>query len=254
MSYPQFFDIARGLVQQGKVVRQFGTNPAVGTTYVPVTRAGVYQTPQPAGAVQLRIRAGGDPADSAVGTGAREITIEGIGPDGLPVSEAIATAGASASSLTAQSFIRVTRAYVSQSGSYGSQTVFSHAGSILIEDGAGNLWCRIHDTTIPRGQTEIAVYTVPRYQRFYLAELTIETDPANKINVVLFERRNILESAPPYSAMRMLFEFPSISGYNSVSLNPPIVVPELTDIGFLATIGSGTAAVSCSLNGVELRV
>lgn len=253
MSYPQLFDIARGLVQHGRPIRRFGINEAVGGSLAPVARGGVYRTLQSGAGVNLRIRAGGNAGDSAAGAGAREITIEGIDDDGLYVTETVATAGASASAATQTHFIRISRAYVSHSGTYATQTAPSHLGTINIEDTAGNLWAVIQDGEIPFGATDIAVYTVPRYQRFYLFDFIVETDPSNKCEVILYERRNILETAPPYSGMSILHVFPATSGFTQVILSAPIVVPELTDIGFMAMTRTGTITVSAKLNGVELR-
>jgi len=49
------------------LIQKFGANPAVGTTFVPVSDGGIYMTPQAAGAKALRIRAGGNANDTADG-------------------------------------------------------------------------------------------------------------------------------------------------------------------------------------------
>lgn len=57
--------------------RKFGDNPAVGTTYEIIeSGGGVY--PWPTSAQPVRIRAGGNAADTAGGAGARSILVTGL--------------------------------------------------------------------------------------------------------------------------------------------------------------------------------
>ena len=76
-SRESYFEAAKGNITGSTIVNKFGRNASVGTTYVPVTVGGVYNTPQPAAATTLRIKAGGDANDAAAGTGAREVTVVG---------------------------------------------------------------------------------------------------------------------------------------------------------------------------------
>jgi hypothetical protein len=60
----------------------------------------------------------------------------------------------------------------------------------------------------------------------------------------LFQRQNILETAPPYTAMRLIFEAGGLlEGYEHVYTSPSNAFPALTDIGFLALVSTGTADV-----------
>ena len=68
-TYP-WLDISRSLASGISVVKKFGRNPAVGTSFVPVTQGSVYQTPQSGSATTLRIKAGGSANDTAAGSGA----------------------------------------------------------------------------------------------------------------------------------------------------------------------------------------
>ena len=69
-----WLNVQRGNVPGASVVHKFGRNAAV-TTMAPIAFGGVYQTPQPASATTLRVKAG-NTNDTAAGSGAREITIQ----------------------------------------------------------------------------------------------------------------------------------------------------------------------------------
>ena len=253
MSYPSGLDIARGIVTNARAVRQYGRNSAVSSTFVPVSRGGIYRTPQVGSEQALRIRAGGNANDSAAGSGAREITLVGLDATGEPITETIATNGASASALSSLEFLRLTDAFVSKSGTYATQTALSHAGTINIEDAAGNLWAIIQDTDIPRGDAEIAAYSVPVNRSLYISHVRLQSDLANKTNLVMFKRSGILQTAAPYNGMQLIAEFPSLSGVEIMTYDPPIRIEQLSDVGFLAKSSSGTIDVCVGFDGFEVR-
>lgn len=253
MSYPSGLDIARGIVTGARAVRQYGRNAAVSSTFVPVSRGGVYRTPQVGSQQALRVRAGGNANDTAGGSGAREITLYGLDVNGEPITDTIATAGASASGFSTKQFLRLTDAAVTKSGTYATQTALSHAGTISIEDSAGNLWSRIQDTDIPRGTAEIGAYTVPNNRSLYISHIRLQSDEANKTNLVMFKRSGILQTAAPYDGMQLILEFPSLSGIEMLTYDPPIRIEQLSDVGFLAKSDSGTISVSVGFDGFEVR-
>lgn len=252
MTYPSSLDISRGIASGHRYIRQFGRNTTVGGTFTPVARAGIYRTPQAAAAPFLRIRAGGNAADTANGAGARSVTLIGLDVNGDYLTETIATAGASASVLTTNKFLRLADARVTTSGTYATQTALSHVASINIEDAAGNLWATIQDTDIPRGDTEIASYTVPRNRTLFITNIRLEAEPSNKSNIVMFQRSGILQSEPPYDAMTLLEEFPSFSGIAQFTYDPPIRIDQLSDVGFLAKTETSTTDVAIGFDCIEV--
>ncbi len=185
-----------------EVVQKFG-RATVGTTPVPIAFGNVWQTPQVSGATPLRIKAGGNAADTAAGAGARAITLQGLDASGNEISETIVTAGASASSATSASFLRLYRAWVSSSGTYGNQYSGSHVGDIVVEDSAGAAdWATIDSNGFPKSQTEIGVYTVPAGKVAFILETNIQVATNKVVSVTRYERSNILETAAPYTAVR----------------------------------------------------
>lgn len=237
--------IVEGDLPGRSIVHKFGRNSAVGTSFVPVTVGGVYETPQVSGATALRVKAGGNANDTAAGSGAREVTFEGLDETGTLVTESVATAGASASAATTITFIRLFRFYVSASGTYTTPITNSHAADIVIENGAGGTdWGTIEDTDFSRGQSEIAFYTVPLAKTAYVLTATASVDSTKTADILFFKRENILDAAAPFSSKRVLFEFSAISGEDVLAPKTPLgPFPALTDIGFVAQVAATTAAV-----------
>jgi hypothetical protein len=252
-SLPWGYHVSRGNMFQAHVHHQFGRNVACPTTYVPVTDNGIYRTVQPAQATPLRIKAGGNAADSATGTGARAIRLTGISASGDEISETLATNGASASAATAQSFIRLYHVEVIESGTYGTQAAGSHAGNITIEDAAGTAdWAQIQLNGFPSGVTGIGSITIPRNHAAYVNSIQINVDNAKSTDVLILKREGILDTAPPYSAIQKVQEFIGVSRSITAEFEMPLRFTELTDLGVLAKVSNGTGAVSVDIEVIVL--
>lgn len=239
-----FVDIVSGNASSGgEVVHKFGRNNAVGTTFVPVSIGGIYQTPQVAGATTLRIAAGGNAADTAAGAGAREVTLEGLNASGARITETLATAGASASASTSQTFVRLYRAYVSSTGTYATVAAGSHTADVVIENTAGTAdWATIDLNGFARGQSEIGLYTVPLGKTAYIMSIHFAVDSVKTTEIIIFKRENILETAAPYTPLREVLALTGLirSGLHDYEI-PLGPFPELTDIGVLARVSSTTS-------------
>lgn len=242
-------EIARGAVQGFTSVKKFGRNAAVGTSFVPVCFGGVYQTPQGSAATALRIKSGGNANDTAAGSGAREITLEGLDQNFAFVSETVATAGSSASSATTATFTRLFRAYVSKSGTYATAAAGSHAAAITIENSAGGTtWATIDATGFPKGQSEIGAYSVPSGSTAYVYLDSVTIDSSKTVDLVFYSRESANDAAAPYGGMQAKSVLsglqqsgvPNLAGRN-VPFGP-FTGP--CDIGFLAKVGTGTGSVA----------
>lgn len=228
-------DVASGLNPERSVVSKFGEAVSLTTSYTPVSIGQVYQTPQVSGATTLRIRAG-NANDTAAGSGAREITLEGLDETGAFATETLATAGTSASSATTTTWLRLFRAYVSKSGTYATSAGGSHSADIDIETTGGTLWATIDSTGFPKSQTQIGVYTIPLGKTGFLREyhLTVNTSGTKTVDFAMFKRENILETSPPYTGMTLLHELIGVGDTVDYEYKIPTVLPALTDFGFMA--------------------
>ena len=228
--------IARGLIDGVSIVHKFGRNDAVGTSFVPVAMGAAFQTPPAASATTLRIKAGGDANDTAAGSGARSVLLQGLDETGAEVTETLATAGTSASAVTTTTFMRLYRAYVTGSGTYATAGTQSHADDIVIENGAGGTdWLTIDATDMARGQSEVALYTIPLGKTGYVKSIHISVASNKTADVLMFKRESILDSVAPYQARRLQIQFGAVAGEASLKPFTPMgPFHELTDIGFMA--------------------
>ncbi len=235
------FDINTGQFTGVGIVQKFGRNADVGTTEEDIWSVGGKINWLQA-ATAVRIAAGGDANDTAAGTGAREITVVGLDENWLEVTETIATAGASASSATTTTFIRVNRIYVSQSGTYTG----ANAAAIVLENGAGG-------TTLGEvsfiaagsvnglGQSQFGAYSVPDAKNAFLTIARVFVDGTKRADVRLFTRDRADDVAAPFSSPRMMQEFPGLAGDESHEFDTWIQIPERSDIWFSAVAtASGT--------------
>lgn len=236
--------VANGDIPGYTVVHKFGHNEAVGSSYVPVVYGGAWQTPQTA--VALRIKAGGNAADTAAGNGAREVTLYGCDETGADASEALTTAGASASAYTTQTFIRLTKIVVTASGTYATQSAGSHTAAVTIEDSSANQWGVLPlNNSFPLSRSLIAANVIPLGVTGVMTAVSIDVDSTKSVNVVLFKREGILKSAAPYEAMQVLQQWPGVTGHLDAAIDPNMGnFPALTDVGFMAYVASSTAPVS----------
>lgn len=131
-------------------VQKFGSNPDIDTVAAEDVwdGGGLYSFPSAAAVTTIE---SDNAADTAAGTGARTITIEGLDSDYNFISETVTLNGVTAVTL-ANEYIRVFRAYNVLVGSNGV-----NVGDITIQHGATVL----AQITAAKGQTLMAIYTVP---------------------------------------------------------------------------------------------
>ena len=235
--------LGRGQISEYSEVHKFGTNASVGTSFVPISRGGIYQTPTAAAALEL---VSSDANDTSAGTGARTVTVIGLDSNWAEVSQVVTMNGTTAVALSTN-LIRAYRMYVTTSGTYGTATAASHAGTITLQgSGGGATWLQIYPTNFPRGQSQCGVYTIPTGYTavVYFHYLSVE---ANKpATVVFLQRPNADTVSAPYSGVRCAFELGGIQGYASLidTATPqgPFVGP--CDIGFMGRFDTGTGSIS----------
>ena len=232
-------EAAKGAVTSLAVTHKFGANAAVGTTAEDIWNVGgVY--PWPTAAETVRIKSGGNAADTAAGVGARAVTIVGLDDSWEEVSEEVATAGASASSATTALFSRVFRAYVSDAGAYTD----NNTAAVDIENTstAQNL-ARI-DAGI--GESASSVYTVPSGKTAYLTGLQVNVESTKSVDVTLWQRPSADVVAAPFGGKLLVSKLTGVSGQARIDFDSYPSFAAKTDIWCSGVITSGTAAVEVS--------
>lgn len=240
-----YFDV-RTLSMGREVItlHKWGGNDDVGTAAFEVlwSPGGSY-TGFLTAASAVRIKAGGNANDTAAGSGARTIRVFGLDQNWNEAYEDITTAGASASSSTTTTFIRVYRAFVTSVGSYGG----INAGNIDIETTGGALVARVPAAT---GQTRMAIYTVPRAHTAYLSVLRLSVF-GGKTASVEFNIRGNANDTSTYSPHRIISQWDGLDSVVQFSADPPFIFPEYTDIWLTAKADGGVStAVYAEFDGI----
>jgi hypothetical protein len=114
LTEPFELQVARGQITGHRSVIVFGYNPDVDTTRVTVwPYSGII--PLPAAALQMKVSSS-SANDTANGTGARTVYVEGLDANHEEISEIVTLSGQTAV-LTTQSFLHINNAYVATAGS-----------------------------------------------------------------------------------------------------------------------------------------
>lgn len=235
-------EVAKGKVPGHSVLTIFGENDAIGTSITPVTSSGTYETPS---AVQALDIVSSDANDTALGTGGRKVIVQGVDAVGDSLIEEVTMNGLTPVTLSA-SFLRVFNVEVSESGSYASATAPSHLGTItLFVSGGGTTWATIGVTAgLGLGQSKIGVFTVPTGLTAYVLSLSFSVDTNKAVNLFFLKREDILITSAPFGVMSMQGLLKAATGIGVFPKKAFTEYKENTDIGFMASVASGTSDVS----------
>ena len=219
-------EVQKGNVPGHSLVHKFGRNDAIpNASWAFVNLLGFTAWPL-AAATAVRVKVG-NAADASGGAGATEVTVQGLDETGAEVSEAMTTAGGTASTATTATFMRVHRAWVSAVGTYGA----ANTGDVVIENGGGGT--DLIQIAAGEGQTQFAGYTIPLAKTGYLLSALITVDAgANKsANARMFQRRDIFDVTADMPSKRIKLHFDGIVGQIGFDPKSPNgSIPALTDI------------------------
>lgn len=234
--------LSQGNFIGAKVIHKFGSNPDVGTTLEDIwTTGGVYTWLQ--SAVQLEaISSSAD--DTAAGSGARTVLVEGLGPDWKEASATITMNGTNASTATTQTFIRIHRAYVVTSGTFAATSLTaSQAGTITIRTASAGA---THVTLGAAGgtymsQTELSRYTIPFGYTGFLHGIEASGASDKSINVYMFQRINPHLST--YNTKRLVWRAMGVNTPIIWQPEIPIKFNQMTDLWMSANVALTSASV-----------
>ena len=165
LTEPFELQVARGQIAWHRSVTIFGYNPNVDTARVTVwPYTGII--PLPAAALQMKVSSS-SANDTANGTGARTVFVEGLGANHEEISETI-TLNGQTEVLTTQSFLHINNAYVATAGS-----TLSAAGDIYF--GTGTVTAGVPATVYDLikydyNQRITGSYTVPSGYTAYVSQ------------------------------------------------------------------------------------
>lgn len=241
-------EVAKGNVVGHSIITKFGRNGVIGTDLTHVSIGGQYQTPTSSQSLEILSSDANDDVGSA---GAHKVIIEGLDADFVFQTEEVTMNGTAAVALE-NTYMRVFRGYVSESGSYVTTAIPSHVGQITLRNSGGGVTWFIIDTVEETttgfgiGQTQIGTYTVPAGKTAYLISKTFSVESTKTARIYFFARMQADDVTTPFRGIMRLFE--QHDGINRLSnIIPPAPADsfmEKSEVGFFAKVSTGSASVS----------
>lgn len=223
------FAVVRGLVPGVKPVRVYGINENQGTTEESVwVGSAIYPYPTAANTLVLYSTSA---SDASGGTGASQITIDGLDANLVEISETITLNGTANVSSTSQ-FYRINSMYASNTGSLGKA-----AGNVSAYH-TGNLVGFIDPTL--GNNSQHAGFTIPKGKTGYACQMLISTSSGSDVLTHLWSRS-------PGATGQSAFYFLNYRGTQDLTLEFPIKLVEGTDAEVRASTLSGTSTVAAAL-------
>jgi hypothetical protein len=221
-----FFEISKNRVRGHKPLAKFGRIlSSTGGVFEDISPVGGSRVYAPA-ALPVRIKAGGNVADIlTTGTGAWGVFVAGVDANHLPISEEIITKGATVSEITANSYFRVDRAYVT-----GVGTNEDNVGAVTIENTSAVV---MNTIAAGEGQTQICAFTVEAGYTAYVIGVAlslIDTQGAGTIQHLAHFRirgREFVEGA--YHAWRTRYDEGLDTDGTSAISHPLLIAERFTE-------------------------
>jgi hypothetical protein len=237
------------LLNYQKSIRKFGKNNSVAnsafeTVWSGAQLGGSLQYVFATSAQTIRIKAGGNAADTAAGLGVQKITVDGLDENWNEISVDIVTAGSSASAATTELFYAVNKVYSKEVGVFRG----TNTGNIIIENTTTGTELAYVAATL--GTTEQCVYTVPAGKTAYITKIRVSVGQSDSADVRLEHIENgddITGTGGTFtSAQKVEWEIEDFSGARDFKLDTYLKFDEKNHIYFEAQriTGSGTAQVS----------
>lgn len=245
LSIPAWEEAVRGDYLTKELVTGFAHNDNIGITIVPISDSGTLQTPTALTALEVLSDSAND---TSGGSGARTVTIEGIGAGWVEVSETVALNGVTPVPLI-NTYYRVNDFYVATSGTYATQAAGSHGGNVTLRSAGPTIWAQISynigSITFAMGRAGIAAYCVPLGKTAYLKSISLHVDSKKAVSIIGFYRTQANVVAAPFSPMRKFGEWHGLVNPSNVlpaGMRGPFVGP--TDIGFMGWVDATTGGAS----------
>lgn len=207
--------------------RKFGYNERIGTNETYVGAIGGKEPWRPISPAVLEV-VSDLAADAGVGAGAREVKFLGLDSNFREINEIVALDGLTVVPTT-QSFIRLHRAYVVATGTYGK----TNQGKITIRAGSSTVGTIVEGF----GQTQLSGYCVPARKRLFVSNVNATTDPAVAMDLRFWQSPHANDVTSPFSgAKRIVQQYDGLSGPAPFPYSPELEFEAYTDIWFSAVV------------------
>ena len=243
---PFELQVARGFIEGHKTIFKFGNNADINGSLETVwSQGGLYS--YPAAAIQMKVSSSSTD-DTGSGTGAQTVLVSGLDADYNEITEVVTLDGQT-EVLTAQSFLRVNRAFVVTAG-----TGATAAGTIYV--GTGVVTAGVPATvyaviSLGENQTTMAVWTVPAKHTLYVHRGFFSAASNNATHYILGK----FMFRPQGGVFRNAADLTVNANAIGYDFEIPLALPEKTDIEARAIALSGTNFyVTASFEGIYIQV
>ena len=240
-----YLEVARGNVPGHSIVGKFGENPTLPNgTFELVSALSEVYAGFLAAATTVRIKAGGDAADTAAGVGAQSVFVEGVDDSLAHITVEIATNGASASTATTELFWRIDRAYCGDMGAYATPV---NTGDIVIENSGGGTDLILIEAG--EGQSQHCHVAIQTGVDIFLIGYELTIDSNQKADFELYVRGNINDVTPPVAAQRIMRHWRGLINPVTHEFQLPLSMGSgPADVWIEAAGGGGITGVTASFN------
>ena len=238
-------EAALGGVNGQEIFRKFGYLGVLeASPFVIASLGGQLKPWMPLAAIEIEV-VSVDANDTALGTGAREVTVIGLGANYALQTVTVALNGTSPVT-TGTTWLRVWRMFVSKTGTYRG----SNVGTLTASDteSSPNI---IIDIPADHGQTLTTHYTVPFGKTFLLYDFIIAPEATKTCHIEfhIAGDANVV-TAPFTGAQRTLFNYDGISEAFAGQFTYPFKVPAMTDMWATGSIAAGNASCFFEYTGL----
>ncbi len=237
--------IARRQIQGHKSLFKFGNNPDVNGSLETIW-SGSSMYVYPTSAIQMKVSSA-NANDTALGTGARTVSVQGLDKEYNEISETVILNGQTPV-LTINTFIRVFRVFVITAGSTNTAQGIIYVGDGVVTAGVP----AIVYAEIPLGenQTLMAIWTVPANYTLYVYRATFSAASNNAAQYILGK----FVIKPFNSVFRNAADVTANSNIFSYDFEIPLAISEKSDVEARAIALSGTNFyVTASFEGAYIK-
>jgi hypothetical protein len=228
---PWELQVSRDQISWHKRLFKFGNNADINGSLETVwSHGGLYV--YPTSAITMKVSSSSTD-DTALGSGARTVVVQGLDGDYNEITETVALSGQTAVN-TVKTFLRVFRAFVLTAGNGGTAAGTIYVGTGVVTAGVpATVYAEIF---LGDNQTTMAVWTVPAGYTAYVDAVTFSAASNNASQYVLgkFMARTfggVFRNAADITVNSNVFRY---------DWEYPIVFPEKTDLEARAIALSGT--------------
>jgi hypothetical protein len=242
---PFELQVSRNQIYDHKIIFKFGFNPDInGAEETIWDGGGIYAYPSAATVMKVSSSSAND---TAAGTGARTIFVQGLDGDYNEVEEIVTLNGQTAVNTTT-SFLRVNRAYVLTAGSGGTAAGNIYVGVGTVTSGVpATIYAQI---TLGENQTLMGLWTVPAGYTGYFDHFNVATG-STTVNQYITVRAIQRNFGGVFRTM--IKQTIGAGGVADFVIKYPIEVQEKTDLEMRASSSGANNLVSADFSVIYIK-